>query len=600
MRDGDVSLVRRAVNAGLIGGAAAIYFAVVGMIQRFDARVVIYQVVTLGPGLLFVVYFITGFLAGRPPAVRHGEEPPPPPSAASTVGRGALAGGIAGALTAALLLLGSAIDMRSVLVSMTQPLLDILSFDQGAGLGSLVEVLVGGVIGLLGAALHLLPSAIRRAVIVGLSALALVSLMEPLLGQVMRNIFASTRFLLFDPTWLYRGGGLTRVGAIIVFVLAAGISFFWATRKEVIRGRVGALPAPQRQAGKLVAFFLLAALLFILPEILGSFLSEVIGTVGLYVLLGLGLNIVVGYAGLLDLGYVAFFAVGAYATAILTSPAAFTEGPFNFWTALPLVVLITAVSGIAIGAPVLRLRGDYLAIVTLGFGEIVRIIAISNWARPWTGGAQGILRVPDPSIGVELPFIGGPELNGPESLYYLIVIACIAAAFISVRLQDSRVGRAWVAMREDEQVAEAMGISIIKTKLLAFVMGATIGSFSGMFFAVKIGSIFPHSFALLVSIAVLSIVVLGGMGSIPGVVAGAFVLIGLPELLREFAEYRLLIYGAILVGIMLFKPEGLIPSARRQLELHEEQYEEEQYEMRRGPSDEGAPVVAAGGGGDPT
>jgi branched-chain amino acid transport system permease protein len=217
-----------------------------------------------------------------------------------------------------------------------------------------------------------------------------------------------------------------------------------------------------------------------------------------------------------------------------------------------------------------------------------------------TGGAQGILQVPDPSIGVELPFIGGPELSGPQSLYYVIVLTCIGAAFVSVRLQDSRVGRSWAAMREDEQVAEAMGISIIKTKLLAFVMGATIGSFSGMLFAVKIGSIFPHSFALLVSIAVLSIVVLGGMGSIPGVLAGAFVLIGLPEMLREFAEYRLLIYGAILVGIMLLKPEGLIPSARRQLELHEEEYEQEQYEKRHGPKDEGAPVVAAGPGGDST
>jgi len=600
MREDGVSLLRRAVNVGLIGGAAAIYLAMVGMLQRFDARVVIFEIITLGPGLLLVVYFVTGFLAGRPPQVRHGEEAPPAPTAASTVGRGALGGAIAGALVGALLLLGNAIDMRSIFVSMTQPLLDILAFGQTAAAGAALLVIVGGVVGVLAAALHLLRREVRRSLIVGLMALALVSLLEPLLGQVLGNIFVSTRFLLFDPTWLYRGGGLTRFGAIVVIVLAVGISFFWTTRKDAVRSRAKALPARQRQAAKVVAFVLLGVLLLILPNILGSFLSEVVGTVGLYVLLGLGLNIVVGYAGLLDLGYVAFFAVGAYAAAILTSPSAFTEGPLNFWTALPVVVVITALSGIAIGVPVLRLRGDYLAIVTLGFGEIVRIIAISNWARPVTGGAQGILQVPDPSIGVELPFIGGPELSGPQSLYYVIVLMCVGAAFVSVRLQDSRVGRSWAAMREDEQVAEAMGISIIKTKLLAFVMGATIGSFSGMLFAVKIGSIFPHSFALLVSIAVLSIVVLGGMGSIPGVLAGAFVLIGLPEMLREFAEYRLLIYGAILVGIMLLKPEGLIPSARRQLELHEEEYEQEQYEKRHGPKDEGAPVVAAGPGGDST
>jgi branched-chain amino acid transport system permease protein len=242
------------------------------------------------------------------------------------------------------------------------------------------------------------------------------------------------------------------------------------------------------------------------------------------------------------------------------------------------------VLGVAIGAPVLRLRGDYLAIVTLGFGEIIRTLVLSDWLSPWLGGAQGLTAVP---AAPPARF----ELRDPENLYYLVVAFCLLCAFISYRLQDSRVGRAWIAMREDEQIAEATGISVIKYKLLAFAMGAGIGCLGGAFFAVQLSSVFPNSFTLLVSINVLAIVILGGMGSIPGVVVGAFVLVGLPELLREFAEYRLLIYGAILMVIMILKPEGLIPSSRRQLELHEEEILEEQFAHRTG-ADTGVPVVA--------
>jgi branched-chain amino acid transport system permease protein len=293
--------------------------------------------------------------------------------------------------------------------------------------------------------------------------------------------------------------------------------------------------------------------------------------VGLYVLLGLGLNIVVGYAGLLDLGYVAFFAVGAYATGVLTSPASFLvreegqlfaeKGFTNFWIALPFVVIIAVIIGVLIGAPVLRLRGDYLAIVTLGFGEIIRTLVLSDWLSPYLGGAQGLLNVP-PAPPDAL------DLRAPQNVYYLILVFCGIAAFIAWRLSDSRVGRAWAAMREDESVAEAMGISVIRYKLLAFAMGAGVGSLGGVFFAAKIGSIFPNSFGLLVSINVLSVIILGGLGSIPGVIVGSAVLVGLPELLREFAEFRLLIYGAILVAIMILRPEGLVPNKRRQRELH--------------------------------
>ncbi|MDQ4065695.1 MAG: branched-chain amino acid ABC transporter permease, partial [Actinomycetota bacterium] len=296
------------------------------------------------------------------------------------------------------------------------------------------------------------------------------------------------------------------------------------------------------------------------------------------------------YAGMLDLGYVAFYAIGAYAVGILTSPASPLFAPeLSFWVALPIVLVITTISGVLIGAPVLRLRGDYLAIVTLGFGEIIRVIVESDWAAPLLGGAQGLLRVPAPTAF-------GAELRAPQSIYYLI-LACVAiVAFVAYRVKGARIGRAWNALREDEQVAEAMGISIIKTKLLAFGLGAALASFGGMIFAAKIGSLFPNTFGLLVSINVLAVIVLGGMGSIPGVIIGAFVLVGIPEVLREFGEYRLLFYGLLLMVIMILKPEGVLPDVRRKRELHEAEIEDEQYAHRAG-AESGAPVVVPAGGG---
>ena len=305
-----------------------------------------------------------------------------------------------------------------------------------------------------------------------------------------------------------------------------------------------------------ISAFFGVALLVSLPILLGVFPSEVLLNVGLYMLMGFGLNIVVGMAGLLDLGYVAFFAVGAYSTALLTSPRASIELGMSFWAALPIVVLVTGATGLLVGAPVLRMRGDYLAIVTLGFGEIARFLFLSDWFKPWLGGAQGIILIPPVSIG-------NVQLIGPHKLYYLIIIGCLIALFISARLRGSRVGRAWMAMSEDEQVAETMGINTVYYKLLAFGLGAMIASLSGAVFAAKLGTIFPHSFNVLVSITALSLLIVGGIGSLPGIIVGALVLVGLPELLREFTEYRLLIYGAVLIFMMLARPEGLIPRVRQ-------------------------------------
>jgi branched-chain amino acid transport system permease protein len=276
--------------------------------------------------------------------------------------------------------------------------------------------------------------------------------------------------------------------------------------------------------------------------------------------LGLGLNIVVGFAGLLDLGYVAFFAIGAYTVAVLTSPEL---GFFNlsFWGALPLAIFMGVLSGVLLGIPVLKMRGDYLAIATLGFGEIIRILVLSDFLRPWLGGAQGIGRIPKAHLN-------SIEFATPQQIYYLILAGCLLVGFISWRLRDSRLGRAWMAVREDEDVAQAMGINLVSTKLMAFATGAAFSALSGAIFASKLGSVYPHSFNVMISINILCLIIVGGMGSIPGVLVGAIALVGLPELLREFAEYRLFVYGAALVAMMLLRPEGLWPEALRRRELH--------------------------------
>ena len=589
------SMMRRAVKAGLIGGGIALYLCLVGIVPRFDERVVVDGVLNLGRTMLILTFLATGYLAARPAKVLPGQPEPPAPKVSVGLMAGLISGAIAGGITAIFLLLADWIPMRSVLVSVTQRLLDILSFDQSAWLGALILVAFAAGLALVASGVHLLRPALRSAFLVGLGTVLIASLFSTVIDQILRGTGEYLRLVFLDDTgWLYERDALTQLGAVFLFLAAGLLAYYRANQGSLIKRRMEAMPEAQRTTAKLIAFALIAAFLLILPQIAGRFISDVLGTIGIYILLGLGLNIVVGFAGLLDLGYVAFFAIGAYATAMLTSPSAFTEGPLTFWAALPVVVVITTVCGILIGAPVLRLRGDYLAIVTLGFGEIVRVLVISEWLRPWTGGAQGILAIPDPDMGVSLPLVGGPELDSPQELYYVILAFCILAVFVAFRLQDSRLGRAWVALREDEQVAEAMGISIIKTKLLAFALGAAVGSFGGMFFAAKIGSVFPNSMILLVSILVLALIVLGGMGSIPGVIVGAIVLVGLPEILREFVEYRLLVYGGVLVAIMILRPEGLFPSARRRRELHEEELEEAQFEERHGEIT-GAPVVTAGG-----
>ncbi|MGH2396002.1 MAG: branched-chain amino acid ABC transporter permease, partial [bacterium] len=293
---------------------------------------------------------------------------------------------------------------------------------------------------------------------------------------------------------------------------------------------------------------------------------QVLVVVGLYTLMGLGLNLEVGLAGLLDLGFVAFFAIGAYTVGLLISEGPLGIAHWSFWAAVPVAVVFTLIAGVIFGLPILGIRGDYLAIATLGFGEITRLLVASDFLRSWLGGSQGMLEIPK-------PVIAGFELSGPEHLFYLTLASSALVVYVAWRLQHSRLGRAWMAIREDEDVAQALGVNLVAVKLLAYGLGAAFAGVAGAIFAVMVGSVFPHSFQLLISINVLALIIVGGIGSNPGVVVGALALVGLPELLREVGEFRFLVYGAVLVAMMLLRPEGLWPAAAIRRELHEEEPE---------------------------
>jgi branched-chain amino acid transport system permease protein len=336
---------------------------------------------------------------------------------------------------------------------------------------------------------------------------------------------------------------------------------------------------------------LVAAALIALPWVLagiGTAWVRITNLAVLYCFLALGLNIVVGFAGLLDLGYIAFYGVGAYVYALLASPQFGIHLPF--WVILPLGALLACIFGMLLGAPTLKLRGDYLAIVTLGFGEIVRIF-LNNLSTPFnlTNGPQGITLI-DPFRLDGFSFAGtqhvfGQALTSPIKYYYFLVIVLLLVIVVNVRLQNSRIGRAWEAIREDEVAARAMGINTRNMKLLAYAMGASFGGIAGGMFSAMQGFISPESFVLVESIMVLSMVVLGGMGNVFGVVVGALMLSYIPEVLRytvgpaqmavfgrtliDPEVFRMLLFGLALVLMMLFRPAGIVPSALRKRELEQ-------------------------------
>lgn len=306
------------------------------------------------------------------------------------------------------------------------------------------------------------------------------------------------------------------------------------------------LDTPAKQG---VAIAVILAVMVLLPFVTNDYITVIVTHALLYVVLALGLNIVVGYAGLLDLGFAAFFAVGAYTVGLTTQ-----YFDLNFWLALPLAIVFASLAGLIIGAPTLRLRSDYLAIVTLGFGEIVRLTA-RNLRE--TGGASGIR-------GIESPWIFGYHVQSNIDFYFVFLVLAVLGVTASVRLANSRLGRAWLYVRHDEDAAEAMGIDRVRVKLAAYVVGAIYGAIGGAFFAANLGAISPESFSFRQSVEILMVVILGGIGKIPGVVLGAFIVILGPELLREVGDLRYFIFAVGLLLIMLFRPSGIWPSRGKQ------------------------------------
>ncbi len=549
--------IQQTIKIGLIAGLVALSTSAIGMVETFAQRDLVSGVFTLGHLLVFLTPVGAGYLATRE---TDGAE------SATVYGHGLLAGAMSSLPVVGLIILTIlAPNIRDFLINVSPALVEFLTFGQGKTLGALLLIGLMTAAGFAGAAFFMLPDQTKQ-----LWQTAIIwTLGIGTFSEILRTILvgvAGTQILRI----FFGAKGATPLTAVLVFVISIGISIWWRRRGAAIQTRLNA-PERQQQVSR-AKIGLLAVVLLALPFILGTYLTEVIDNVGLYILMGLGLNIVVGFAGLLDLGYVAFFAIGAYTMGLLTSQGDLGIANMSFWAALPISVAVSVIAGVILGTPVLRMRGDYLAIVTLGFGEIIRVLATSDVLKGVIGGAQGILRIPKAQVA-------STALVQPEQIYYLILIGVAIAAFISTRLRDSRLGRQWMAMREDEDVAEAMGINLVSTKLLAFAIGAAFSGLSGAIFASKLGSIFPNSFSLLISINVLSLIIVGGIGSLPGVVVGALVLVGLPELLREFAEYRQLMFGFLLIVMMLAKPEGLWPSAVLQRELHAAMDEE----MPNGP-----------------
>ena len=541
---------------GLIAGVGMLYVAAVGLVAAFSGRAIVDGVITVGRLLLFIPSVYAGVYVVRQNLV------------GAAMGPRILGTAVAGALSAVPLALvfvlealfnSQDLSLREVFVNISPALQDVLFYGQSNLLvGILLTLAVGAALATSMVFLFALPTQFQQVVTRALLYTLVFGLFSELFTQILRPILPSGILRT-----MIRNSSLTPVAAVGVVLVSGALVYFWPTIKAKNKAWKESKSAAQQTQIGYVNIALGVLVLLALPWMLNTFLSDVANTVGLYIMMALGLNIAVGMAGLLDLGYLTNYAVGAYVMGVLTTlPPDGSGAGLPFWVVLPLCVLAAMFTGFFFALPVLRMRGDYLAIATLGFGEIIRVLAISDWLSPVIGGAQGVLYIPKPSI------FGVINFSDPRLLYYIILAGCGLVLYVIWRLNNSRMGRQWMAIREDEDVAEAMGINLVKTKVLAFTLSAAAGGLAGGIFAAKLGTVFPQSFSVFVSINVLAVIIVGGMGSIPGIIVGAIVLIGLPEVLREFNEYRQLIYGALLVWMMLRRPEGLIPSAIRQRELH--------------------------------
>ena len=577
---------KRIFKWGSICAAALLFVSLVGMPIKLDPKSIISPLLSLGYVSLLWLPLIFGYVASSR-LVLEGVETTKP--GLPDLLTGVLTGAIGGAGLTLLMLGIENFDIRDPLINWSPQLLEVLAFG-ARDLNSAVWIGIGGALGLVGAGLHLIPESLRRGASYGFFTVLALAIFEPALDDMSEG---------FRLEWLVelifeKRGGLKLWPAIILALLIGLISVVTKGKAKNAVAQYREQEKSQKKKTSVVLFGIVAALGIVLPIFMGTYVNSLLANVGIFLLLALGLNIVVGLAGILDLGYVAFFAVGAYTTAVLTSELSPFFAPGMTWVlSLVFVIILAALTGLFIGAPVIRMRGDYLAIVTLGFGEIIRLLFLSDFLKPYFGGAQGILGVPGIDLGVV--YISGTDTRG---IFYLVLFFCAIAVYVSWRLQASRLGRSWMAIREDEQVAEAMGINTVNSKLMAFVVGAVLASFAGAIMAARVGSVFPNSFMILISIVILVVVIVGGMGSIPGVFVGAFVLIGVlggpkqPGLLQEFGSLKLLVYGMLLVYMMLQKPEGLVPSARRTQELHQEEFLQDAW--LKGTDDEDEEQTAAG------
>ena len=602
---------RAILSMGLLSGALILYCGAIGMIAAFHEREVVNDFITLGQLVLMATPFVMGYIAANrtiedseqiqaalvggiivglltavptcvmllfnseatrfllewslrlvPFAVativawrvyRNGGEPRL--IAGTWILVAVLLGIVAGSLALIFDVKG---ELRTVLVNVDRDWVEVVTFDNrqnlSQGITTLVAIAAGS--GLLGSVFFFFPRAPRRALIYGLS----VTLLVGAFGETVRLVLQEN--LERDTlNTLFRRDTLRQNAALGLFLVSTVVGFLWVMYGEQVRASVHSMDGSQRRTTRIIGVAVFVVILLMLPWLIGRTLSDVAVTIGLFVLMGLGLNIAIGLAGLLDLGYVTNYAVGAYILAVLTSigPLGLMKGTFTFWMVIPIALLAAMFAGFVFAVPVLRMRGDYLAIATLGFGEIIGKLAISDWLKPIIGGAQGVQ-------AIQKPVFFGTELRNPEQLYYIVLVACLVTLFVSIRLNNSRTGRQWMAIREDEDVATAMGIDTARAKLLAFTLSAATGGVAGAIFAAKVGSVFPNSFTVFISINVLSLIIVGGLASNPGIVVGAIVLIGLPELLREFSDFRFLLYGALLIMMMINRPQGLIPS---QIATHE-------------------------------
>ena len=449
---------RKVVNHGLLLALVLVFVSLANMPVSLDSRMIIEPMLSMGYLSLLWIPVVMGFIVSSEKVLEgiayHAK-------GAREVLAGGFVGLIGGLGLSLLVILIDNFDLRDPLVNWSPALLDLLQFGNGVGFGVIIWPVLGWGLGVFGGALHVVPALTRTIVGWVVGAVLGIAVFE----TVIIDLLTERLPFEFITDWFYFiRGGLSQQGAVTAALIGGGLGYL---RVLAQRGMVPTpvqdykqLVGPERTRANTIIIITCGVATAILPLLLGRITNELLANVGLFVLLALGLNIVVGLAGILDLGYVAFFAVGGYATAILTSPNRGDSWPdwvpqSHWFAALIVVILLAILTGLFIGAPVIRMRGDYLAIVTLGFGEIIRLLFLSDWLGGYTGGAQGVTNIP----GVDLGFV---EIKGtdPRAIFYLVAVFCAIAIYVSWRLEKSRLGRAWMAIREDESVAEAMGINL--------------------------------------------------------------------------------------------------------------------------------------------